>query len=128
MSKNKLIIAAFFAVFSGMFSINANAQFKQPVEIKYLGVVDNNPVFELNLNNSQPDNFSITIRDESGAILFSEKLSGKALTRTYRIDTEDEIPQGGLRFEVRSAKNKKTETYVAGVTKNITTEVSVTKL
>ena len=130
MSKNTILIAI-IAVFSAAFTNPAAAATKAdpPVtEVKYLGVIGSNPVFELNLKNYQSDNYYITIRDAAGTIIFSEKLSGTNVSRKYRIDTEEEIPEGGIRFEVRSLKTKKVDTYVAGVTENVTREVAVTKL
>ena len=130
MSKNTILIAI-IAVFSAAFTNPAMATTKAdpPVtEVKYLGFVENNPVFELNLKNYQSDNYFITIRDAAGTVIFSEKLSGTNVSRKYRIDTEDELPEGGLRFEVRSLKTKKLDTYIADVTENVTREVAVTKL
>jgi len=98
------------------------------VEIKYLGFQDRNPVFEILTKNLKADSFFITIRNEEGTILFSEKLSGKNLSRRYRIDTEEEITEGGLRFEVRTVSTKKTEVYIAGVNENITREMAITKI
>jgi len=132
MSKNKAIIIAVMAFFSTSFSTPLSAMDKKSdppgVEIKYLGFQDKNPVFEILTNNLQADNFLITIRDKEGTILFSEKLSGKNLSRKYRIDTEEEIAKGGLRFEVRSVNSKKTEVYIAGVSENITREMAITKI
>ncbi|HEV8270088.1 MAG TPA: hypothetical protein VGQ04_02215 [Chitinophagaceae bacterium] len=132
MNKNKAIIVGLMAIISTSFSNPVSAMDKQSdppgVEIKYLGFVNNNPVFEILTNNVQTDYFFITIRDEAGTVLFSEKLSGKKLSRRYRIDTEEEITDGGLRFEVRSVNSKKTDVYIAGVTENITREVAVTKI
>ena len=132
MSKNKAIIVALMAIISTSFSNPVNAMDKKidppGVEIKYLGFVDRNPVFEISTNNAEADNFVITIRDKAGNMLYSEKLSGKNLSRKYRIDTEEQIADGGLRFEVRSANSKKTEVYVVGVNENITREVAVNKI
>jgi len=130
MSK-KTILIAIIAVFSAAFTNPAMATTKTdpPVtEVKYLGFVGNNPVFELNLNGLHSDNYLISIRDASGTVIFSERLNGKNISRKYRIDTEEAIPEGGLRFEVKSLKTKKTDIYVAGVTENTTREVAVTKL
>ena len=132
MSKNKAIIIAVMAFFSTSFSTPLSAMDKKSdppgVEIKYLGFQDRNPVFEILTNNLQADNFLITIRDGEGTVLFSEKLSGKNLSRKYRIDTQEEITKGGLRFEVRSVNSKKTEVYIAGVSENITREMAITKI
>jgi hypothetical protein len=132
MSKNKAIIFGLMAIISTAFSKPVSAMDKKSdppgVEIRYLGFVNKNPVFEITTSNMQADNFFITIRDEAGTVLFTEKLSGKLLSRRYRIDTEEEIADGGLRFEVRSVKSKKTEVYIAGVSENTTREMAVTKI
>ncbi|HEY5774157.1 MAG TPA: hypothetical protein VIS75_16075 [Chitinophagaceae bacterium] len=132
MSKNKAIIFGLMAIISTSFSNPVSAMDKKSdppgVEIRYLGFVNKNPVFEITTSNVQADNFFITIRDEAGTVLFTEKLSGKMLSRRYRIDTEEEIADGGLRFEVRSVKSKKTEVYIAGVSENTTREMAVTKI
>ena len=132
MSKNKAIIFGLMAIISTSFSNPVSAMDKKSdppgVEIRYLGFVNKNPVFEITTSNVQADNFFITIRDEAGTVLFSEKLSGKKLSRRYRIDTEEEIVDGGLRFEVRSVNSKKTAVYIAGISENVTKEMAVTKI
>ena len=132
MSKNKAIMVALMAMIGTSLVNPVSAMDKKSdppgVEIKYLGFVDKNPVFEISMNNAEPDNFVVTIRDKTGSILYSERLSGKNLTRKYRIDTEEEITNGGLRFEVRSVNSKKTEVYVVGVNENVTREVAVNKI
>jgi hypothetical protein len=131
MSKNKATIIALMAVIGMAFTnpVVAKAKTDPPgTEIKYLGIRENNPVFEIIMNNSQTDTFIITIWNEEGTLLFSEKLNGKNMSRRYRIDTEEEIPEGGLRFEVRSVNGKKTEIYIAGTTENIKREMAVNKV
>ena len=132
MNKNKTIIVALMAILSTSFSNPAAAMDKKSdppgVEIRYLGFVSNNPVFEINTNNVVADNFIVTIRDQAGTVLYSEKISGRNLTRKYRIDTEEEIADGGLRFEVKSVNTKKTEVYIVGVTENITREMGIVKI
>src|SRR5258705_13194839 len=128
MNNNKAIIIAMMALIGTSFINPASAMDKKSdpstIEIKYLGFQEKNPVFEISMNNAQYDNFVVTIKDENGTVLYSEKLSGKNLSRKYRIDTEEEI-RDGLRFEVRSANSNKTEVYVAGVSENITREMTV---
>ena len=131
MNNNKAILIAIIAVFATAFTSPAMAATKNDpplTEVKYLGFIGSNPVFELNLNGIHADSYFITIRDAAGTVIYSEKLSGKNISRKYRIDTEEEIPEGGLRFEVRSVKSKKTDIYVAGITENVTREVAITKL
>ena len=132
MNKNKAIIIAMMALISTSFSNPLSAMDKKTdppgVEIKYLGFLDKNPVFEIIFNNVQVDNYFITIRDEAGTTLHSEKISGKSISRRYRINTEEVIPEGGLRFEIRVGSSNKTEVYVAGVTESVTREMAVNKI
>ena len=132
MNKNKAIIIAMMALISTSFSNPLSAMDKKTdppgVEIKYLGFLDKNPVFEIIFNNVQVDNYFITIRDEASTTLYSEKISGKSISRRYRIDTEEIIPEGGLRFEIRVGSTNKTEVYVAGTTESITREMAVNKI
>ena len=132
MNKNKAIIIAMMALISTSFSSPLSAMDRKSdppgVEIKYLGFLDKNPVFEIIFNNAQVDNYFITIRDEAGTTLHSEKISGKSISRRYRINTEEVIPEGGLRFEIRVGSTNKTEVYVAGITENVTREMAVNKI
>ncbi|HET6768771.1 MAG TPA: hypothetical protein VFH08_15265 [Chitinophagaceae bacterium] len=131
MNSKTAIIVAIAAVFSTVFTNPVIAMGKKDdpgVEIKYLGFRESNPVFAINISKNETENFVITIRDASGTVLFSEKLTGRNISRTYRIDTEEEIEKGGLRFEVKSVSNNKTEVYVAGVDENIKREMAVHKI
>ena len=132
MNKNKTMIVALMAILTTAFSNPVTAMDKKSdppgVEIRYVGFVSNNPVFEITTRNAVADNFIITIRDESGSLLYSEKISGKNLTRKYRIDTEEEIRKGGLRFEVRSVNSKKTQVYTVGMTESIMREMGIVKV
>jgi hypothetical protein len=131
MKSNKAIIIAIGTVLSMAFTNPVMAMDKKAepgIEIKYLGFVGKNPVFEINISKPDTENFIITIRDASGTVLFSEKLSGKTISRKYRIDTEEEIVDGSLRFEVKAVGNNKTEVYVAGISENTTREMAINKI
>jgi hypothetical protein len=132
MNRNKAIIIAVMAFISSSFGNPLSAMDKKSdppvVEIKYLGFKERNPVFEIIINNIQTDDYYITVRGESGTALYSEKVSGKNISRKYRIDTEEVIPEGGLRFEIRAGSSNKTEVYVAGTTESITREMAVNKI
>ena len=132
MNKSKAIIIAMMAIISTSLSTPLSAMDKKSdppvVEIKYLGFNDKNPVFEIIINGVQADNYFITVRGESGTALYSEKISGKNISRKYRIDTEEVIPANGLRFEIRVGSSNRTEVYVAGTTESISREMAVNKI
>ena len=130
MSKTKTLFATMMIIGTVLTSsVYANTNPDLPgVQVKYLGTQESNPVFEIVFNNKEVDKYLITIRDESGNILFSEKLSGRNITRKYRIDTEVEIGEGGLRFEIKPYSTKKTQVYVAGLTETVSKDMAVSRL
>lgn len=131
-NKSKAIVIALMAIISTSFSnpvlATGRSNENPGIEIKYLGFREKNPVFEIIIKNIKEDNFIIKIRDESGTVLYSEKLSGKNLSRKYRIDTEEEIAEGSLRFEVTSLSNRKSDVYIVGITESVSKEMAINKI
>lgn len=131
-SKNKTAIVALIAAISTTFAspllANTNPTETSAVEVKYLGTVQKNPVFEVNLTNEAGESFIVRVLDASGTVLYMEKLEGKNISRKYRIATEEELESGSIRFEIRAVKSKKTEVYSVGVNENFTREMAVSKL
>ncbi len=79
------------------------------IELKFIGNVENQPVFELNLANADADEFFIIIRDEYGSLLYSAKAKGTNITRKFMLN--EEMGDTNLYVEVKSKKNNKSETY-----------------
>jgi hypothetical protein len=132
MNKNKAVIIALVAMISTSLSNPVLATEKKNetpgIEIKYLGFQQRNPVFEVVINNLKEGSFIVKIRDESGTVLYTEKISGKNLSRKYRIDTEEEIAEGSLRFEVTSVNTKTTDVYIVGITESVSKEMAINKI
>ena len=131
MNRNKAAIIGLMAIVGAVTTNPVSASIKTDppgVQVKYVGYAQSNPVFEITFKNAETDVYFITIRDQTGNILFSEKLKGKNISRKYRIDTEEEIEEGGLRFEVRSANTKKTDVYSVGIVATVKRDLAVSKV
>ena len=112
-SNNRLIALAFFTVFSVAMSPAAKAGENPvvPVELKYAGMIKDQPLFQLNFfGNASQDEFTIIIRDEYGSTLYKENIKGENFTKKFLINT-DEIGDNTLRFEILCNKTKKSVTY-----------------
>ncbi len=112
------------ATFAGLKSEN-------PGELKYIGKVKSQPVFQLSLNNNDADQYFITIKDENYNVLYSEKVKGENIARTYRLDIDDaelNSPSFAVRVEVTSAKTHKTEVYKISSHTSVTENIVVAKL
>ncbi len=87
-----------------------------PIEFKFIGKVNDQPVFQLNLDDKKGEEFFISIKDENNFLLYSEKLkvTDSLFTRNYRlaVDAADMNAAGfGVKVEVTSAKTHKKEVY-----------------
>ena len=126
-SKSKMVLAiALITTFS--FTSLQSFAYKgdTPVEFKYLGNTNDQPVFQLNLNNSESDEFVVTLKNLSGDILYSEKVSGTQISRKYRINT-DEIDKE-IRVEVTSKKDNSKTVYTVSRNSHVVEDVVINKL
>jgi hypothetical protein len=120
---------ALFIVFSLVTTvIRANGEKKAPpaAELKYIGILKNQPVFQLDLNSAKEEDFTIAIKDQFGQVLYSEKVKAKTYTRKFQLDTEN-LDDAILRVEVKSGKNKP-EVFKINRNTRFYEETSISKL
>ena len=99
---------ALFVAFSLMATVAFSNDVKQDPptsELKYLGVWKNQPVFQLAINSTEVKDFAISVKDQFGEVLYTEKVKVKTYTRKFQLDTEN-LGDAVLRVEVKSGKNK----------------------
>lgn len=126
--RNYGTIALFF-VFSLVATVTlANDEKKDPpaAELKYIGILKNQPVFQLDLNSADEKDFSISIKDQFGEVLYTEKVKAKTFTRKFQLDT-DNLDDAVLRVEVKSGKNKP-EVFTINRSTRFIDETSISKL
>jgi hypothetical protein len=126
--RNYTTIALFFAL--GLFTTaSAKAVQKDPpvAQLKYIGNVGDQPVFQLDLNADKEDHFVISIKNQLGESIYSERVKAKVFTRKYRLDTES-LEDDTLRVEVRSGNSKKAEVFTINRYARFVEETSVSKL
>src|SRR3954465_8586523 len=58
-------------------------------ELKFIGNMENQPVFQLNLGNDEDDEITVTFRDEVGNILYTDKFKGANITKKFMLKSED---------------------------------------
>ncbi len=117
------------AVFTMSFSTNTGTPGKSdiPAELKYLGSFDNQPQFQLSLNNTEEDEFLVVIRNKNSQVLYKEKIKGANISRKYQLNTE-ELDSNGITFEVVSKKTKSRVAYTVNETARLVQDVSITAL
>ena len=104
-----------------------------PIELKFIEKIKNHPVFQLNLNNSEAEEYFIIIKDENYDVLYSEKVKAKDanFSRKYGLDIDEadlNSPYFAVRVEVTSAKTHKTQVYKISSHRTVNENIIVAKL
>lgn len=103
---------------------NINAQSATP-QLKQVSSVNNQPVFELQLNNDESDNFYVVVKDLAGAILHREKITEKKAVRNYALDSDAFSVASTLIFDIQSTKNKTTTLFEVKNNNKIVNDIEV---
>ena len=106
---------------------NGDTKPKAVIDLKFIGNNDNQPVFQLNVNNTEDDEYLVTFRDELNNVLYTGKLKGINITKNFQLSTEDGA-DGTLSVEVKSKKSNKADVYKINRTTSYTQEIIVNKL
>lgn len=113
--------------FSTVSLANDGGKNKNNTELKFIGNMENQPVFELNLTNTEDDEFIVTFRDEVGNVLYTDKFKGANITKRFMLKTE-EFGDTALNVSVKSKKNNTTEVYTINRSHTYVEETVVNKL
>ena len=111
----------------------AGVKNESPIEFKFIGKFNNNPVFQLNLNNDGTEGYFITIKDANNTVLYSEKVKAADVnyTRKYRLDIDEADLNAygfGVKVEVTSAKTHKTQVYKISSLTTVKEDIIVAQL
>jgi hypothetical protein len=113
--------------FSTITLANDEGKTKNITELKFIGNMENQPVFQLNLNNSEDDEISVTFRDDAGNVLYSDKFKGAGISKKFMLKTE-EFGDSALNVVVKSKKHNTTEVYTINRSHTYVEETVVNKL
>jgi hypothetical protein len=131
MKNSKVLATALFAAFtlssSGSLLAKEDLKPSSAIDLKFLGSVQQKPVFQLNINNTSNDEFIVTFRDEQSNVLYSTRLKGSNITKNFQL-SDEEGNGGAMSVEVKSKKTNKSEVYTINKTQTVTEEVVVNKL
>ncbi|NML24073.1 hypothetical protein HHL16_24560 [Pseudoflavitalea sp. G-6-1-2] len=136
-AKTSMSIVALLVILTLSFSTSAFAngeKEKAPknestnsIELKHIGDYENQPIFQLNLTTSEADEFTITLRDSDGNLLYADKIKGTVISKKFLLTTQ-EIGDNIVTIEVRSKKSPKAEVYTINRKQNLVEETYVTKI
>jgi hypothetical protein len=105
---------------NGKDGIKSDDAKESKLQVQYVGQQNQSPAFALLINQSEQSSFLITIKDTFGALLYSVKISGTVVSKTFVLNGEwSEIE--GTTIEVLNQKTNETIVYeIHEVAKNET--------
>ena len=123
-----IVIAMLLDLFlTNAFNARANWSDTTPVDFKYIGKINDQPLFQLNIANSDNDEYTIKLFDEEGYIFYYYTTRSKNFSKIFQLDADD-LPKGLLNVEVRSKKNNSVQTFRVSRNSRLVEETSVSKL
>jgi hypothetical protein len=102
--KSAVALQLFLLLTAGM-AASAQINEKHLSEMKVAGRMNNEPVYELHINNASFGKYTIVISDEAGIPLYEETLSGINISRKFLLN-KAELGSTGVVFEVYNGRVK----------------------
>ncbi len=127
--KNKIIALALFAVTSITTATTALANDEKnnvTSELKFIGKINNLPVFDLTLSNVAAQDFTVIIRDEQSNVLYRYSSNDGNFSKKFQLN--EEIAGDAVRFEITTGKNSKPVVYEVNNSTKVTNDIVVNKI
>src|SRR5581483_6468881 len=100
---------------------------KRVGELVMVDVVNNQPVFQLKMTNTEEYEYSVTFRHASGNILYTDKFRGTTISKKFLLKSE-EITDDALNVVIKSKKKAATDEFIIKRTSQLVEETVVNKI
>ncbi len=126
----KTVVAAFVLVLTLGFantSFANNGENTNAVELKYLGNLKNQPVFQLNIKGAVGAEFMVRITDEANNVVYAEKLKGLDISKKFQL-SDEALENSLLTFEVINKKDNSVTTFKVRNNTRTVQDIEIAKL
>ena len=125
---NSVVFAALFLLASGVTTIHAADRKKEtPVDITYVGTVNEKPVFQINFENTTGEEVFLSLTDENGNYIYSEVVKDGRYSRKIQLDNA-ELNEMKLKLTLRTKRNFQTQLFDINTNVRTVRDVQVIKL
>jgi len=97
-----------------------------PVDLKFIGNIENKPVFELTFVNADENEYTVVVRDEYNTVLYRNNVKGNA-TKKFMLNIE-ELGNTGIQFEITGKKTDKKVVYEVNKNSRFIEDVVINKM
>jgi len=94
--------------------------------LKFIGNIENQPVFELAFTNADESEYTVIVRDEYNTVLYRDNVKGNA-TKKFMLNIED-LGNTGVQFEITGKKSDKTVIYEVNKKSRFIEDVVINKM
>ncbi len=128
--KTRIFAIAFTATIATIFysPVLASDEKKEiPVELKFIGIVEEYPVFQLNFSGAEEEEYTIIIRDEFSNVLYKDKIKAVNFSRNFTLKIEG-LENTDIRFEIFSKKGDSKIVYAVSKKLHTTEDLLITQV
>lgn len=97
-----------------------------PVELTFIGNIQNQPVFQLTFTNAEESDYTIVVRDEFNTVLYRDYVKAGNVTKKFLLNT-DELGNTAISFEITGKKTDKTVVYEVNKQSRLVEDVVINK-
>lgn len=100
---------------------------RMPVELRYVGSIDQQPVLEVAYENEAAEDLNITLRDMDGNILYTGNFNDKKVVKRFQFDNHgtDDIK---IKLTVSTKKRSQSDVFQINRSSQVIEEVVIAKL
>ena len=95
------------------------------VSVNYVGSVDNQPVFQIEFDNKNEEQFTISIKDSDGNVLYVERSKDKKFVKRFKYQGEEAVK---LTFVLSTDKEKQAQVFEVNKSIRVVQDVVVNRL
>ncbi len=117
-------------LFFGVFTAGAQETVKyneSPLQIKYLGVVDNQPLFQVDFDNESGETYLLSIKADDGTALYTQTVKEKKFSKKIKWNNPD-FDRTKLLFTLSNDKSKQSQVFEINTSLREVRDVVITKL
>jgi hypothetical protein len=109
-------------------SASAQTPVKAPEpSVNYLGTLDGQPLFKVQLDNQAGSVYHLTIKDDEGTVLYAEKFKDKQFAKSFKFDNADRS-NVKLTFILQGKDNTQSKEFRVNTSTKVLDNVVVTIL
>ena len=120
-------LSLFFVLSLNLTASATDEKTPSSIVVKMISAADEAPVFQLDLNNKEAEEFYVTIKDNFGNTLYADKVKGSNISKKFKLNPEG-MTDETIRIEVKSKKTSKSEVYTINRSSKYVSETVVNKL